>query len=271
MERPDKKKTYRQMTWEFIGKRLVGTVIAFAALLFLIYFQGHFTNLPIESVVISPTPEPTPEAEVSQISNKVIKFRDADIVFQSLPDDFSRHISEITESPLTHCGLISINEDKVFVIETTDEVTRTPLQEWIGKGKEKKFALMRYPDLKDEQEIKIIKAANEMMGRKYDYQFSWDDEKLYCSELVFKAYTKGIGVKLGKLVPLKNLKYESHEDFIRSLTGEEIPLDRKVITPVEIYRNRELVRIYDDFIKMEPRKEKGDNHETEDSGNRSSS
>ena len=40
--------------------------------------------------------------------------------------------------------------------------------------------------------------ARRFLGRRYDARFGWGDDRIYCSELVVKAYERGAGISLGK-------------------------------------------------------------------------
>jgi hypothetical protein len=71
------------------------------------------------------------------------------------------------------------------------------------------------------------------------------DDAIYCSELVYKGYLNGIHEKLGRLQPLKELDWQGHEDFIKQLSGHnDVPLDRLMITPVELSRASQLRPVY---------------------------
>ncbi len=38
-----------------------------------------------------------------------------------------------------------------------------------------------------------------MAGKPYDLKFGWSDDLIYCSELVWKIYERGAGVRVGEL------------------------------------------------------------------------
>jgi hypothetical protein len=44
---------------------------------------------------------------------------------------------------------------------------------------------------------------------------------------------------------LKELNWRPHEDFIRTLEGGGLPLDREIITPVDLSRAPELVKVHE--------------------------
>ena len=44
---------------------------------------------------------------------------------------------------------------------------------------------------------KLREAARTFEGKPYDLYFEWSDERIYCSELVWKMYQQALGVQLG--------------------------------------------------------------------------
>jgi uncharacterized protein YycO len=43
-----------------------------------------------------------------------------------------------------------------------------------------------------------------MIGKDYDFAFGWSDDKIYCSELIWKIYKQATGIEIGKLEKLGN-------------------------------------------------------------------
>ena len=41
--------------------------------------------------------------------------------------------------------------------------------------------------------------GRQLEGKHYDFWFEWSDERIYCSELVWKIYRRGLGIELGEL------------------------------------------------------------------------
>lgn len=85
----------------------------------------------------------------------------------------------------------------------------------------------------------------------YDIQYDMDDEKIYCSELIYKAAINGADLELGNLVQLGDLNWQPHEAFIRYITGGDLPLEREMITPEDIVRSDKVDTIYSSFPPKE--------------------
>ncbi len=86
-------------------------------------------------------------------------------------------------------------------------------------------------------------AGDKFMGKHYDIYFEWTDEKIYCSELIWKIYKQATGLEVGKLQQLKDFDLTSIavKQKMKERYGNKIPLDETVISPVNIF-NSELLR-----------------------------
>lgn len=162
--------------------------------------------------------------------------REGDVIFQSFPHSpLTDAIETATDSPFSHCGLV-VREKKGFaVLEAIGPVTPTPLAQWIARGRDGGFAVYR---LKPEHAGKIaplVAAARRYQGRPYDIRYRFDDERIYCSELIYKAYRDATGgEELGEVRRLGDLKWQPVEDFIRKIEGGGLPLEREMITPRDL-------------------------------------
>ena len=68
-----------------------------------------------------------------------------------------------------------------------------------------------------------------------------DDERIYCSELIYKAYRDASGGEpLGQLVRLGSLKWQAYQDTIERAEGGPVPVDREMITPRDLARAEQL-------------------------------
>ena len=84
-----------------------------------------------------------------------------------------------------------------------------------------------------------------MLGRPYDPRFEWDDEKIYCSELVVKAYERGAGVSYGRRQRLGDLRLAGVEAAAEKRWGGPIPKDLVLVTPASLVEDTRLARIYE--------------------------
>ena len=86
-----------------------------------------------------------------------------------------------------------------------------------------------------------------MLDRPYDTRYKMDDDRIYCSELIYKAYRAASGGgEAGRLVRLGDLNWGKYERTIIELEGGPPPLDREMITPrdLALAPQLELVKSY---------------------------
>jgi hypothetical protein len=121
-----------------------------------------------------------------------------DLLFQmGESSGLSDAIAEVTtgkdEINYTHVGIVSIENDTVFVLEaTTPTVCKTPVDSFLNKsafveGK----PLVTVARLKPEcREIipQAIVNASKYIGKPYDYVYAPDNDAYYCSELVYISF-----------------------------------------------------------------------------------
>ena len=70
--------------------------------------------------------------------------QEGDIIFQSLPRSrLVNAIEGVTQSPYSHCGIVSKQDDAWVVYEAYRNVEVTPLKEFIFRGRNQGFAVYR--------------------------------------------------------------------------------------------------------------------------------
>jgi uncharacterized protein YycO len=178
--------------------------------------------------------------------------QNGDIIFQISRSGQSRAIQEATKSKYSHCGIIYLVNGEQFVFEAVQQVKLTPLDEWIARGENGHYVVKR---LKDADQVltaavlKKMKAEGErFMGKNYDLTFEWNDDKIYCSELVWKIYKRAAGIEVGKLEKLSDFDLSSQEvkKKIKERYGSAIPKDEIVISPASVYSSNQLIEVISD-------------------------
>ena len=171
-----------------------------------------------------------------------------DFVFQSLPHAaLIDAIEAATASPWSHCGIVVVDGDSIQVIEAIGPVQFTDFKEWQGRGRDGKIAVTR---LKDASVIPaMIAQAKTMLGKPYDIHYAMDDEKIYCSELIYKSFLLATRQEIAAPVALGDLNWQPAEQVIRSIEGGALPLDRIMVTPVAVAKSTLCEVIYDDFAE----------------------
>jgi len=182
---------------------------------------------------------------------KTLDLREGDFIFQHLPGKLLRVIADVTDSPYSHCGIIVKKDNQFYVLEAIGPVKVTPANEWIHRGIGSRITLVR---LKEEyrQEIPdIIQAGYAYLNRPYDILYEWDDRKIYCSELIYKAAHDGAGIRLAEFKTLGEMNWQPHADFIREITGGDLPLDRMMITPHDLVVSDKVDIVFTSFPRRD--------------------
>ncbi|NOY48129.1 MAG: YiiX family permuted papain-like enzyme [Chlorobi bacterium] len=180
-------------------------------------------------------------------SNNSLK--NGDIIFQTSKSNQSKAIQLATNSKYSHMGIIYENDEKYFVYEAVQPVKLTPLQEWINRGKDGHYVIKRLKNsesiLTDEVMTKMKLYGERFKGKSYDIYFEWSDDKIYCSELVWKIYKEAVNIEIGKLERLSD--FDLTDEIVRSKMkeryGENIPMNEKVISPAEMFDSDKLITI----------------------------
>lgn len=128
--------------------------------------------------------------------------REGDIVLQRSQSDQSAAIAAATGSPWTHVGLVFRRSGEWVVLEAVQPVRYTPLASWARRGHQGQVIAMRSRAPIDVERLRV--AGERFLGRPYDMLFQWGDDRIYCSELVTKAFAEQ-GVEVGRRVPLGEL------------------------------------------------------------------
>ena len=127
-----------------------------------------------------------------------------DIIFHQSVSFQSKALEIATRSPYTHCGIVFFKDEKSYVFEAVRTVSWTPLNDWIKRGIEGRYVLMRLKEPLDEKAALVLRdAASRFAGKGYDLFFNWSDETIYCSELIRKVYDRALDLSL---IPLKTFR-----------------------------------------------------------------
>ena len=171
--------------------------------------------------------------------------REGDLVFQSLPhNSLVDAIEGVSNSRLSHCGIVVKLDDKWYVLEAIGKVIYTPLAKWESRGRKRAFSVSRFNAHTAIDIPKFIEAAKAYLGKDYDFHYAFDNDEIYCSELPFLAYKAVTGKPLGQVRKLGEMNWKPHEAFIRSVENGNLPLERPMITPVDLSKASELETIY---------------------------
>ena len=163
--------------------------------------------------------------------------REGDVIFQTTTSSQSQAIKMATKSEYTHCGVILEKDGRLQVFEAVKKVRWTPLDEWVKRGVNRHYVLMRLKKPLEPEALKTMRdSVSAYAGKDYDLFFQWSDDKIYCSELVWKLYRKA-GVELCKLRAFRDfdLDHEEVRKIAKQRYGRDLPpLDEPVVAPSDL-------------------------------------
>lgn len=165
----------------------------------------------------------------SQDLTKNIKLplvKEGDIIFQTSQSSQSTLIQKATQSPLSHCGIVVKTGNELKVLEASNVVKLTSLAAFINKGKNHKYWIK-----KSKLNGKTIQ-YQQYLGKRYDLAFKFDNDKYYCSELIYYIYKDQFGIELCTPRPVKDYHIEG---LNKILTKRGIDINQLVVAPSDLY------------------------------------
>jgi uncharacterized protein YycO len=191
------------------------------------------------------------ESAKAEVENLVgqDEIRNGDLIFQTSLSSQSKAIQLATHSMYSHCGIIYQDGQDFYVFEAVQPVKRTALDKWIARGQDGKYVIKR---LKNADQVltpaaltKMKQVGDQFSGKNYDLTFEWSDDKIYCSELIWKIYQRATGIEIGTLQKLSDfdLTHESVREKMRERYGDKIPTEEIVISPAAIFDSELLTTV----------------------------
>ena len=119
----------------------------------------------------------------------------------------------------------------------------TPLAKWIARGQDGKYVIKRLKNaaqlLTPSALAKMKQVGRTFQGKNYDLTFEWSDDKIYCSELIWKIYKRATGIEIGKLERLEDFDLTNAvvAKKMKERYGKNIPKDETVISPAAIFQS----------------------------------
>ena len=175
------------------------------------------------------------------------QLHDGDIIFQTSRSAQSVAIQKATHSKYSHVGIIFFRDGRPYVYEAANTVSYTLLKKWIARGEGGHYVVKRLRGservLTPQDVAKLRQVAASFQGKPYDLTFEWSDDRIYCSELVWKIYDRGIGVRVGRLQRLRDfdLSGPAVKTKMKERFGNHVPLDEMVISPGEMFSSDKLM------------------------------
>ena len=173
-------------------------------------------------------------------------FKDGDIIFHTSKSSQSKMLQIATNSNITHVGVIFFKSGKPYVFEAVNPVKITPLQQFINRGVGSRFSVKRTKTPISNSELKrMIEYGKRQIGKPYDSKFEWSNDKIYCSELVWKIYHYA-GIRLCDIKTFSefNLNRPIVKKAIQSRYKGKFNINESVVAPIDLYNSDRLKTVY---------------------------
>ncbi|MFV0210395.1 YiiX/YebB-like N1pC/P60 family cysteine hydrolase [Empedobacter falsenii] len=192
----------------------------------------------------------TTEKEHVSIKN----IQNGDLIFVgALTEELSGAISRATkisdQTNFDHVGLIEKTTDSIFVLHAAPMggSQREEIHHFYNAQTEKNNQIVIYRLKKEVQSTipNAIVKAKTMLGKPYNWLYILNDDELYCSDFVERAFRDD---KVFELIPMnfKNKETGIIDDFwidFYRKKGKEVPQDEPGTNPNQLATSEKLIRI----------------------------
>jgi len=201
----------------------------------------HFSNILLLIIILSAYP--------LCANNKLSLIQEGDIIFQESLSEQAKAIKLATHSRYTHAGIIFKYNNQFKVLEAVQPVKITNLNTFINRGVDHHFVIKRlnnHKTLLNRSNInRMKKIGNLYIGKNYDIYFEWNDNRIYCTELIWKIYKKALNIEVGKLEKLKD--FDLSDPYVKKIMkkryGNKIPYNEFVISPDSMFKADNLIEV----------------------------
>lgn len=166
-----------------------------------------------------------------------IEIRHGDLVFQDLDCGMRCElIRRVTESRYSHVGIVIVQDGERLVWEAFHPVGPTPIGEWVGRGRGDAIAVYRPRRVP----AGLLTRLETMRGRPYDGDYQWDEERIYCSELVAKAWDF-------TLVEPHAVDLGAFESQVAEMTEGRLTSETLLVSPRDLVDSGHFERVVDEL------------------------
>ncbi|TGL60677.1 YiiX family permuted papain-like enzyme [Leptospira sarikeiensis] len=173
--------------------------------------------------------------------------KEGDIIFQETNSEQAKAIKLVTKSRYTHTGIILDRGNGLEVLEAVQPVRWISLKKFVDKGISKHYVIKRVKDKNLSKDIldKMKTKGASFLGKNYDLYFEWSDDRIYCTELIWKLYKDSANIEVGELKKLGDydLSHPMVKKIMKKRYGKNIPLEEDVISPQSMFESPTLITV----------------------------
>jgi len=171
--------------------------------------------------------------------SKYERLQTGDVVFQYTGGEQGEAVEAATGSKYTHCGIVFEQDRKLYVLEAVQPVKVVTLDSFRRRSKIFHARRLKNRSILNAAAMeKGLAWGRKQIGKDYDPLFQWDNETLYCSELVWKIYKQSTGIELCKTKTFKSyfLEKPAVRAVIQKRYGdlERLPEKEPVVAPSDL-------------------------------------
>jgi Permuted papain-like amidase enzyme, YaeF/YiiX, C92 family len=144
--------------------------------------------------------------------------QNGDLIFRNGTDEVSQAARSMNrvDTSFSHCGLLLVEHDSIFVYHAiggnynpSQKLRRDLLDSFLIPGEADRFALYRYPlTRKENDSLTMLVHYYYGRGLRFDMYFNFlSDDKMYCSEFVFKCLNKAMAGSLNHCIAAREWPY----------------------------------------------------------------
>ena len=181
----------------------------------------------------------------AKVNHKPQALQTGDLIFHTSKSKLSAMIASTTRSPYTHVGVVVIRRGKPWVMEAGGRVRWTALNRFKTRGAMGRYRVRRLKGgLNSAQKRKLKRVLGRYLGRPYDIKFRWGERRIYCSELPWLAYKRGLGITLAK-PQRKGELFQTYNPLLRAYLARYFrrngpDLEELIISPARLFQSESL-------------------------------
>lgn len=156
--------------------------------------------------------------------------REGDIIFIETTSFQSKFVKMGMMSIWSHCGIAVNTTEGVQIMEADTTVRILPIEKFIAKSVGGKYILKR-----PAQQLPNPIDKDKWLGRWYDLKFDFNNEEVYCSELVWLIY-KEQGIELCPPIKINEHFMVRFPIMQRALAERGISPDQPAVAPCDLLR-----------------------------------
>jgi hypothetical protein len=175
-----------------------------------------------------------------------VRIQEGDVVFQDIDCGVRcALIREVTQSRYAHVGIVLNDRGALRVWEAYEPVGSIDLVDWIHRGIGERVAIYRFRSRFPL--AAMASAIRSFAGRPYDGDYQWDDERIYCSELIAKAANQVQGSPIFVPKPIGDLG--PHAELIKRMSHGRLTEKTVLVSPLDLTRSSSLEMLVDELAR----------------------